>query len=184
MSGFAPTPALAGYQAEIYEVKLGTSDKTEDEYVMPMMIMAHDDLESGEVKHGEFFALTEDRMGFLKSFLTKIGRCDIMTEDAEWEELVGTQFDCDVSQTTVKKTGKVYANIVHSSIKAISHEFFEIPDEEEPPEEVEEEPEAEEPPKKTRAARGKATKAAGGKKAATRTGGASPRRSPRSRVDR
>jgi hypothetical protein len=174
MSGFAPTPALAGYLAEVFEVKTGHSDKDGNEYVMPGMVMAHDDLEQGEVKHWQYFTISEERVGFLKAFLEKIGRCDLMREDADWDELIGTQFECDVTQSKSKKDGKVYSNIETHSIKAVSHDFFEPVEYEEEPEDAVDEIAEEEPEPPKIVKRRKAT-------AQTK---ATPRRSPRAQVQR
>lgn len=126
MSGFAPPPALRGYMAEIIEIKEGVSEKDGSEYMMPMMKLGHEDL-IDDVKHGEYFSLTDDRVGFLKGFLLAIGRADLMRGgDADWEELIGTQFECDIRRTT-GKNGNVYANIITQTINPISHQIFEVP---------------------------------------------------------
>jgi hypothetical protein len=158
-TGFKPAPALSGYAARIYQTKEGVN-KNNDPYLNIFCELAHEELEKG-IKHTEYYALTEERLGFLKGFLRGIGRADLCRSDADWDELVDTEFVCDIRHQTGKNE-TVYANIDLNTIEAQSHEFFEVPEEQE---EAEEEPE---PPK--------ATPKAGG--------GARPQRSPRSRVDR
>jgi hypothetical protein len=161
MTGFKLAPALNGYTAEIYEVQPRTSDKTDPpmDYVIVKMELAHDELEEltgfTQMKYTEFFALTEERIGFVKAFLEGVGRCDVMREDADWDELNGTQFECSIRHSESK--GKTYANIDLNTLAAISHDCFDVPEEEE------EAP----PPPKTKAKKG-----------------ASPRRSPRAKVER
>lgn len=105
-TGYQPPPANVGYVAEITGIKEGV-DKNNNEYIIVLISLGHDDVE-GELKHSEFFSLTEDRLGFLKAFLTGIGRTDLMHEDADWEDLVETQYECDITQRTYK--GEIKAN--------------------------------------------------------------------------
>jgi len=162
MTGYQNAPALQEYDAEICKITQGVSEKKNppEPYITVTMELEHPDLdrEDNKMKHSEFFALSEDRLGFLKAFLEGIGRCDAMVDDFDWDDLNETVFRCDIKHAT-GKNGQVYANIDLNTIQAQSHDIFEIP------EQVEEAPEEPEKPAPARK-------------------GASPRRSPRARADR
>jgi hypothetical protein len=127
LKGFALTPALSGYTAEIVEIREGVSESSGNEYVQFCSQLEHPDIDQDSLQHWEYFELTEARLGFLKAFIEGVGRCDLFLDDAEWDDLKGTQFTCNIKHTTSKKTNQEYANIDLGSLEAISHDVFEMP---------------------------------------------------------
>jgi hypothetical protein len=124
-SGFKLMPVGFALEQEIEEVREGVEKSGDNEYVMFKCV--HIDDEGESYTNWEYFQLSDERLGFLKAFLEKVGRCDMMAEDADWEDMVGTQFTADVKHT--KRNGETYVNFVLNSIEAVSHDVFEIPTE-------------------------------------------------------
>lgn len=107
MPGFALCPAGVGLLFEITNHSMGTREPTErdpDGTEWVRIVCTHHDEEGTAYDRSEFFDFSEEGLPRLKWFLEAIGREDIMDdEEADWKDLYGTTFKCDVEHY---KTGK------------------------------------------------------------------------------
>lgn len=182
LAGFPICPMGLGLKFEIEKVKEGVTKDGENDYVTFDCVYYDDDAKA--FHKWEYFELSREKLGFLKGFLEKVGRCDMMTDDTDWADMEGTCFNSDVKHSTSKKDGQTYANFVITSVEGTSHEFFSLADldtddEAEPVIEPEEEPEetSEKQAKKALKQAKSTDVAPEGEKAPSK---ASPRRSRRS----
>ena len=131
--GFQPCPKGTGLAFEITDTREGHTDKGKrgpHDYLQVVCTYTDDEGNSFDV--WEYFALVDDGLPWLKKFLTRTGRCDLMVEDTEWDELVGTTFLADVSHREDKSTGTKKAVLNYDSIVNVSHDSTEfVADEEE-----------------------------------------------------
>lgn len=96
--GFELPPAGMGIEWVISGFKLGTSKKTNEDYLQIMTTMTTDGSdgeEPREIKHSNFFWMDKDGVADLKFFLEKAGASWWNSEENDLEELEGTKFRAD-----------------------------------------------------------------------------------------
>lgn len=122
-------PVGAGYEFEVVSVKEGQADSEKrghHDYVSVGCVTYGDN--DQKYWHYEYLALTTEGsgLGWAKKFLQGIGRADSMTEDFDWQDLVGTRFKGDVASLRESKTGRKNSNLDYDSLTGITHEYYEI----------------------------------------------------------
>jgi hypothetical protein len=119
--GFKIVPKGTGLDFEITEIREDHTDRGKrgpHDYVQ--VVCTYTDEEGEAFDHWEYFALLPEALGWFKKFLTGIGRCDLMVEDADWQELIGTEFACDVTHRKVN--GEWRSNLNYESLVNKSHD--------------------------------------------------------------
>jgi len=122
-------PAGVGVEFEITDVREGHTDsggkRGPHDFVQVVCTHTTDDGEA--IDHWEYLALVESGLPWIKKMCLGIGRADILeSEDAEWSELIGTQFACDVSHKKVN--GETRSNLLMDTLQNLSHDTTELGD--------------------------------------------------------
>jgi len=118
--GFEMVPIGAATMFEVSEVLEGEGGEKER---VDIICQTVDD--AGQVfKHREFLHIDSEKgLGWAKKFLCSIGRGDICREDADWQDLVGTEFTADVQKRMYN--GQESRQL--REIRPASHDMTEIP---------------------------------------------------------
>jgi hypothetical protein len=123
LGGFSLCPEGSGLLFEITAHREGTYKKGDDDIEYVTLACSYTDDDGIKHDHWEFFNLLEKDMPYLKGFLEKIERHDLLAnDDAEWEDIYGTAFTADIKHRTNKKSGDKASNMLRNTITAVSHE--------------------------------------------------------------
>lgn len=120
--GFRLCPIGQQLHFTITDHREGTANEgRQNEHEYGSICCTMTDEEGTSYNHWEYFALTAERRPWLKKFMSAVGRSDLLSDDAQWEDLYDTEFLADVTHRKDKKTGEMKSRLVMESITAVSH---------------------------------------------------------------